>query len=149
MCAGPFVNRLLSIEPQVSEAFENYMLHKRELLRPGTVRLSLSYTDSDEDVTYILRAVDFVARHGYKFLSDYTYYADTGRQEGGVLVLEGWTNIYLLPQASFDTHRSASSRCSATGCTPCPTLLASSARRSSNARFVVGFGQNRTSNAHN
>jgi len=43
---------------------ENYFLVRR----PGFTRLNLSFFATEDDIDYILDAVDFVATEGWKFL---------------------------------------------------------------------------------
>jgi selenocysteine lyase/cysteine desulfurase len=78
LCAGPYGHRLLNIPPEAALALEEELLHKKELLRPGFVRISMSYEWTDGDVDYALRALEWVAAHGQRMLADYTFYADTG-----------------------------------------------------------------------
>ncbi len=39
------------------------------LMKPGFTRFNLSYFASDEEVDYILNALEFIANEGWKFLS--------------------------------------------------------------------------------
>ena len=50
-CAGPYSQLLLGMSPEDTRAVEAELLHKHELLRPGFSRLSLSYVNSDEEVS--------------------------------------------------------------------------------------------------
>eukprot|EP00047_Mylnosiga_fluctuans_P015090 m.43252 g.43252 ORF g.43252 m.43252 type:complete len:1037 (+) comp5771_c0_seq1:72-3182(+) len=78
MCAGPYGHDLLSLGPQAAEAFEAELLDKQEILRPGFVRISLSYYWSDATVQHLIDAVKFVATEGWRLLPHYTFYDDTG-----------------------------------------------------------------------
>jgi hypothetical protein len=42
------------------------------------VRLSFAYYMDDAEVAFIIRAVDFVATHGWKFLPQYVFWTETG-----------------------------------------------------------------------
>ncbi len=42
---------------------------RNALMKPGFTRFNLSYFASDEEVDYILKAVDFIAEFGWMFLS--------------------------------------------------------------------------------
>lgn len=44
-------------------------MHKNELMKLGFTRFNLSYFISDEEVDYILNAIEFIANDGWKFLS--------------------------------------------------------------------------------
>jgi selenocysteine lyase/cysteine desulfurase len=78
MCAGPYGHRLLGIPREAAAAIEAELLDKNELLRPGFVRLSLSYYWTQETLDYVLQAVLFVAERGWLFLPSYTFYVDSG-----------------------------------------------------------------------
>lgn len=49
----------------------------------------MSYEWRDEDVDYALRALAFVAAKGHLLLSDYTFYADTGKTWRNRLMVMG------------------------------------------------------------
>ena len=97
MCAGPYAQWLLGIYNYnlfgsneqtstttttttttattwtISDAIENALLEKNEVLRPGFTRLSFPYFTSDEKIEYILKAIEFVANYGVLFLPHYRY----------------------------------------------------------------------------
>lgn len=79
LCAGPYGHRLLGISSQAALSIESELLKKKEILRPGYVRVSFAYEMTDEDVDYIISAVEFVAQHGYRLLNDYIFYVDGGQ----------------------------------------------------------------------
>ena len=70
-CAGPYGQRLLSLDRPRSEAFRAQVNRGVIGIKPGWVRLSLPYYASEEDVDFILRAVEFVATHGDAFVPAY------------------------------------------------------------------------------
>ncbi|CAF3915787.1 unnamed protein product [Rotaria sp. Silwood2] len=82
-CAGPYVLDLLNIDDQTADIYTKFItadengrlneMPKVELMKPGFTRFNLSYFASDEEVDYILNAVEFIANDGWKFLSLYTY----------------------------------------------------------------------------
>lgn len=80
MCAGPFAERLLGMSQELAKEYEQALVadDDSEILRPGFARFSLHYTMSDETVDFVLRAVDWVATHGWKLLPDYAYERNTG-----------------------------------------------------------------------
>jgi len=47
---------------------ENNKLERIILMKPGFTRLNLSYFASDEEIDYILNAIEFLAYHAWKFL---------------------------------------------------------------------------------
>ncbi|CAF3073810.1 unnamed protein product, partial [Rotaria socialis] len=82
-CAGPYVLDLLNINDETADIYAKFItanennrlgeIPKIELMKPGFTRFNLSYFASDEEVDYILNAVEFIATDGWKFLSLYTY----------------------------------------------------------------------------
>ncbi len=56
-CAGPYVHRLLDIDPDWSEALRQQILSGDESHKPGFVRLNLGVLMSDDEVDYILNSV--------------------------------------------------------------------------------------------
>jgi selenocysteine lyase/cysteine desulfurase len=78
-CAGPYGHRLLGIDPELSQQFESAILDGYEGAKPGWVRVSFHFLMSDAEVDYILRAVCWVAEHGWRLLPQYRFDAATGR----------------------------------------------------------------------
>ncbi len=70
-CAGPYGHRLLGIDRQRSERYRQQIARGALGIKPGWVRLSLPFYASDEEVDFMLRAVEFVAEHGDDFVSAY------------------------------------------------------------------------------
>ncbi|GAA3626584.1 aminotransferase class V-fold PLP-dependent enzyme [Microlunatus ginsengisoli] len=77
-CAGPYGHRLLGIDLERSHAFEREISGGCEGIKPGWVRVNLNYFVSDAVVDYLIAAVTFVARHGWRLLGDYTFDPATG-----------------------------------------------------------------------
>lgn len=77
-CAGPYGQSALGISYELAKSFEEVLYQGQELYRPGFVRANLPYFASEEEVDYILDAIDFVANHGYWFLPQYKFDMDTG-----------------------------------------------------------------------
>ena len=75
MCAGPYSLRLLGITPPIASDLQSELARsvEHEILRPGYVRITLPYFASPAAVKYILDAVLFVARHGWKLLPQYSF----------------------------------------------------------------------------
>jgi hypothetical protein len=70
-CAGPYGHRLLGISRATSERFRA-QIHRGKLgIKPGWVRVSLPYYASDEDLEFVLSAIEFVADHGRAFVPCY------------------------------------------------------------------------------
>ncbi|MFW5920851.1 MAG: aminotransferase class V-fold PLP-dependent enzyme, partial [Polyangiales bacterium] len=70
-CAGPYGHRLLGIDTPTSERYRELTHRGISGLKPGWVRLTIPYYASDEDVEFLLSAVEFVADHGEDFLPLY------------------------------------------------------------------------------
>lgn len=70
-CAGPYGHRLLGIERGHSDRYRAQISRGLTGLKPGWVRVSLPFYASDEDIEFVLSAIEFVADHGHDFLPDY------------------------------------------------------------------------------
>jgi hypothetical protein len=70
-CAGPYGHRLLNIDRETSQRYRAQLQRGVLGVKPGWVRLSLPYYASEEDLEYILSAVEFVADHGQDFVPVY------------------------------------------------------------------------------
>jgi len=60
-CAGPYVHRLLGINPEQSQMIRAAILAGDEVEKPGFVRLNLSVLMSDEKIDTILKSVTSLA----------------------------------------------------------------------------------------
>ncbi|CAF4005937.1 unnamed protein product, partial [Rotaria sordida] len=81
-CAGPYVLDLLEIDDETADIYtrfitedssrrvdnDNSEIPQNALMKPGFTRFNLSYFIDDEEVEYILHAVDFIAQYGWRFL---------------------------------------------------------------------------------
>lgn len=70
-CAGPYGHRLLGIDRAKSESYRAQISRGVLGLKPGWVRVTLPYYASDEDVEFLLSAIEFVADHGQAFVPEY------------------------------------------------------------------------------
>jgi len=70
-CAGPYGHVLLGIDRARSARFRRLVQRGFDGMKPGWVRISLPYYLNDEDVEFVLSAVEFVAQHGETFLPLY------------------------------------------------------------------------------
>ena len=77
-CAGPYGHRLLGIGREQSERFRSCLLDGIHGLKPGWARVGFHYTHSDAEAAYLVEAVAFVAEHGARFLSLYSFDVATG-----------------------------------------------------------------------
>ena len=78
-CAGPYGHRLLGIDLDTSLEFEREILRGCEGIKPGWVRVNFNYFISEPTFEFLLKAVLFVAEHGWKLLPDYVFEPDTGK----------------------------------------------------------------------
>lgn len=77
-CAGPYGHRLLGIGLTQSRAFEQQIVRGSEGVKPGWVRVNFNYFLSDTVFDYLIRAVSFVAEHGWKLLPWYDFVPESG-----------------------------------------------------------------------
>ena len=78
-CAGPYGHRLLNIDFTKSEAYRREIQRGCRGVKPGWTRLNFNYFISEETFEYIVKAVELVAEHGWRLMSDYCFDPETGR----------------------------------------------------------------------
>ena len=78
-CAGPYGHRLFGINEIVSKNFMSWVRNCNKHgcgfggIKLGWARINLHYTLSDEEMDYIIQAIDFIADYGYMFLPFYFF----------------------------------------------------------------------------
>ncbi len=77
-CAGPYGHRLLGIDLARSMKFHEAIEAGSEGIKPGWVRVNFNYFISNEAFEFLLQAIDFLAREGWRFLVDYDFCPTTG-----------------------------------------------------------------------
>lgn len=77
-CAGPYGHRLLGIDLARSMKFHQAIENGSEGIKPGWVRVNLNYFISDIVFRFIIDAVDFIAREGWRLLAHYDFDTVTG-----------------------------------------------------------------------
>jgi selenocysteine lyase/cysteine desulfurase len=77
-CAGPYGHRLLGIDLVRSQRFEQEIVAGCEGIKPGWVRVSFNYFTAEATFSYIVDAVDLVARYGWLLLPQYRFDPYTG-----------------------------------------------------------------------
>jgi len=77
-CAGPYGHRLLGIDLARSMKFHEAIEAGSEGIKPGWVRVNFNYFISEEVFTFIIRAVDLIAREGWRLLPHYDFCPETG-----------------------------------------------------------------------
>lgn len=63
-CAGPYGHRLLGIDRPQSERFRALIRDGIGGIKPGWVRVTIPFYATEEDVEFLLSAIEFVADHG-------------------------------------------------------------------------------------
>eukprot|EP01124_Arcella_intermedia_P028557 TRINITY_DN5829_c0_g1_i1.p1 TRINITY_DN5829_c0_g1~~TRINITY_DN5829_c0_g1_i1.p1 ORF type:complete len:984 (+),score=237.70 TRINITY_DN5829_c0_g1_i1:216-2954(+) len=79
MCAGPYAQHLLGIDFDLAKKYEEELVERdhSEVIRPGFVRINFNYFISEEEFSFVLSALEFVAKDGWRFLSEYTFYEES------------------------------------------------------------------------
>jgi selenocysteine lyase/cysteine desulfurase len=72
-CAGPYGHRLLGISLDRSAEFEQQISTGCEGIKPGWVRVNFNYFISEAVFSYLVTAVDMLARDGWALLPDYRF----------------------------------------------------------------------------
>ena len=73
-CAGPYGHRLLKISNQISKYYQCLIgVDKYHGIKPGWVRLNLHFSFAQEEIDYIINALQFVIDKGHLFLSLYHF----------------------------------------------------------------------------
>jgi selenocysteine lyase/cysteine desulfurase len=70
-CAGPYGHRLLGIDLERSQRFRAQIRRGVLGIKPGWVRISLPFYFSDDDIEFVLGAIEFVASRAKDFLFAY------------------------------------------------------------------------------
>ncbi|MBK7046600.1 MAG: aminotransferase class V-fold PLP-dependent enzyme [bacterium] len=107
-CAGPYGHRLLGIDLAHSERFHAAINGGSEGIKPGWVRVNFNYFISEAVFDFVIAAVRFVARDGWRFLPDYDFDPHTGiwrhraAHRGDTLSLDDVT--YRTGRMAWNTH---------------------------------------------
>ena len=72
-CAGPYGHDLLDVDEAQSLAFRSVVMDGHIGMRPGWCRVSLHWMMDDNELDYLIRAVDFIAREGWRFVDLYSF----------------------------------------------------------------------------
>ena len=88
-CAGPYGHRLLNIDLETSERYRQVVQEGHCGMKPGWCRVGLHWVMDDAEADFVIGAVNFVAKHGHRFLGLYDFDLCTGtwshRHGGNVL----------------------------------------------------------------
>jgi selenocysteine lyase/cysteine desulfurase len=77
-CAGPYGHRLLGIDQPTSELYRDWVRKGFQGIKPGWCRVGFHYSMDDAEAGFVTDAVEFVARHGHRFLPLYAFDPATG-----------------------------------------------------------------------
>jgi selenocysteine lyase/cysteine desulfurase len=72
-CAGPYAHSLLSMDMAYSKQIEAAVTSGAGIMRPGWVRLNFNYFIAEDELEYLLGALELVAEHGWRLLPCYFY----------------------------------------------------------------------------
>ena len=86
-CAGPYAQDLLGINHDLADKYASFLYETSnlcwksnnvEIFKPGFTRFNLPFFFDELNVDFVLNAVKFVAKHGWKFLPYYDFDIKTG-----------------------------------------------------------------------
>lgn len=77
-CSSMYGQKLLGIDLKFSRELKESLMNGNELLRIGYTRVNFNYFITDEEVEYILRAIEFISSFGWMFLPHYKFDIDLG-----------------------------------------------------------------------
>ena len=77
-CAGPYGHRLLNIDLDTSERYRHVVQQGHCGMKPGWCRVGLHWVMDDAEASYVIDAVNFIAKHGHRFLALYKFDLSTG-----------------------------------------------------------------------
>lgn len=77
-CAGPYGHILLDLDQKTSQKYRQQVRKQREGLKPGWVRINVHYTFSEDELDFLVQAVEFIAAYGYRFLPLYSFNLNSG-----------------------------------------------------------------------
>lgn len=78
-CAGPYGHDLLDIDAEQTRHIRKAVLAGNAGVRPGWCRVSLHWTMDSDDIDYLIRSVEFLAEHGWKFVDLYEFSPKCGQ----------------------------------------------------------------------
>ena len=106
-CAGPYGHDLLGIDDQATQRIRQEVLDGAAGARPGWCRISLHWAMSDDEIDYLIRAVEFLAEHASVYAKQYRFDKSSGQ----------WTHYQaksgrrpVFPSSVLTRHGSRSDR---------------------------------------
>jgi len=98
-CAGPYGHRLLGINSEKSEIFRKIIQKDIHSLKPGWTRINLHYTMTEEEIEFLMDAVEFLSNYGFLFLKEY----EIDLMRGNWLHKESIEQIDLIKNFGIET----------------------------------------------
>ena len=77
-CAGPYGHHLLHIDEEMSESYRGWIARGYDGIKPGWCRVGFHYVLDEPEANFVIDAVDFLGRHGHRFLPLYEFDLGTG-----------------------------------------------------------------------
>lgn len=77
-CAGPYGHRLLNVNSELSNKYRQVIQEGVQCIKPGWIRVNFHYTKTYTDVNYILDALEFIAKYGHLFITQYVLDSKSG-----------------------------------------------------------------------
>jgi selenocysteine lyase/cysteine desulfurase len=96
-CAGPYGHALLDISDETSLRYQSCILSDLEGLKPGWTRLNFAPWLEQNELDFLLSAIEFVAEHGEKFVALYTFDWQTGAWNHPADAAQPVPDLFTLP----------------------------------------------------
>ena len=64
---------ILGIDLALSRRYKEALYEGHELLRMGYTRFNFNYFQTDQEIDYVLSAIEFVCMYGWMFLPNYKF----------------------------------------------------------------------------
>jgi selenocysteine lyase/cysteine desulfurase len=77
-CAGPYGHLLLDIDDDLSQQYRKLINQGFDGFKPGWVRINLHYSFTEDDVEFLVQAIEFIIQYGYLFIQKYAFNRVTG-----------------------------------------------------------------------
>jgi len=112
-CAGPYGHRLLGITNDMSEKFRKIIINDGITgVKPGWVRVNLHYVFTEKDIQFLIRAIEFIAEYGDRFLKVYKFNPQTADWKHkdfvhaiGYVSIESDFNVESVKYAEIENYR--------------------------------------------
>lgn len=72
-CAGPYGHELLDLSNEKSDEYMVELATGNVGIKPGWVRLNLNYFIPEDEIKFIVKAIDWIANNGHLLLKDYHF----------------------------------------------------------------------------